>query len=213
MDNNDNTDNIESIGKTSKSKSSKSKLSKSKTSKTKTSKTKLSQSKITDSHTVRFNNFVDYCEPKEIMSDNDSDNVLDSDNLSNNSSISDYVSDNASDNDLETYDMEQTDPTDIYDSDEEEINDDYENNLDELLCDEPLKDTIKYIYELFIQKHEQLNNYKNRHIILKMCVIAVNSMPEQKEKPIFYLNFIESSINHLKNLSVEKIKEINLSES
>jgi hypothetical protein len=194
-------ENIKSIGKTSKAKTSKSNKSTKYIDANKSAPAKLIH------NTVKFNNFVDYYEANDNISDNISTaSESEFDDLSNSDSILEM------DNISEPHDahIKQSDTTDIYDSDEEEINDDYEDNLDELLCDEPLRDTIKYIYELFMEKHEQLDNYKNRFIVLKMCIIAVNSMPEQKTKPTFYLNFIESSINHLKNLSVDEIKQINL---
>jgi len=99
------------------------------------------------------------------------------------------------------------DPTDIYESDEEEI---LNNDLTDIfsdLVDEPNKDTIKYIYNIFLQKHEHLDNYINRSIILKLCLIAVNCMPEHISNPKFYLNFIESSIVQLKNTTVEDIQK------
>jgi len=97
------------------------------------------------------------------------------------------------------YCKELNDITDIQDDDEDEIcKDDEELIVDDVLSDEKYKETIKNVYIIFLNKYEHLNNYKNKKIILNMCIIVVNSMPEHNIDLNFYLNFIESTINELK---------------
>ena len=148
---------------------------------------------------VHFNNYT------ESLSDSDNDkNELDnyeSDDENNSDSIIDNY------NNLNI----QKDPTDIYDSDEEEINEevnDMDNFINDELVGEEYAETIKYIYNLFLNKHKHLDNFRNREIILKLCTMSINSIPENISNPIFYLNFIESSINHLKNMTTEEIEKI-----
>lgn len=164
---------------------------------------------------VRFNNYTD-----EAYDDSDHEFNNESDNESNNDS--DYESDNKSNYESDQNNSDsiianyndlniQKDPTDIYDSDEGEINEeanDVDNFVDDELNGEEYKNLIKYIYNIFLNKHTHLDNFRNRAIILKLCTMSVNSMPEHISNPIFYLNFIESSINHLKNMTTEEIEKI-----
>lgn len=191
-------------------KTSKSKT-KSKTSKSKTSKSKTSLKK---QQMVRFNNYI---ESRDETSDDFEQSIYsdldNSDNDNSNNDNSDNENVNDSDQIIEHYsDLNiQKDPTDIYDSDEGEINEeanDIDNFLNNELAQEEYAELIKYIYNLFLDKHVHLDNFRNRAIILKLCTMAVNSMPEHIANPIFYLNFIESSINHLKNMTTEDIEKI-----
>ena len=111
----------------------------------------------------------------------------------------------------QTDQTDQIDPTDIYDSDEDEINKLEENDdfVNKELENEQYSFAIRRVYEIFLLKHEHLDNYKNRNIIFELCKMAVNNIPEHISNPNFYLNFIESSINLMSQTTVEDIAKSN----
>jgi len=95
------------------------------------------------------------------------------------------------------------DPTDIMDDDEQEIIDDEDDEDDEEHNDtetgEPSEHEllIRHLFNTFLNKFPHLDNYKNKPIIRSMFKMAISNIPEQINNPIFYLNFVESSISQL----------------
>ena len=141
---------------------------------------------------ARFDNFA---KSDDLTS---SDELIDSDtelNISNHTKThTDPTIDTQTDPTIDT----QTDPTDVYDEDETEIIDHNANILDELDINDPLTNSIKNVYEMFISKYEHLDNFKSRNIILNICKIIVSAMPDFYDKPYLYIRFIESYISQNK---------------
>jgi hypothetical protein len=90
------------------------------------------------------------------------------------------------------------DPTDLFDEDEKEILED-EDTISSSETEEKTEydELIKFLFNTFLNKFPHLDNFKNRQIIHSMFKMAVTHMPEYVDKPIFYLNFVESSIKQL----------------
>jgi hypothetical protein len=58
---------------------------------------------------------------------------------------------------------------------------------------------IECVFNIFLSKYPHLDNFKNRKIIHNICNIAVLCMPNHMDNPMYYLNFIESSIKIIKD--------------
>ena len=97
------------------------------------------------------------------------------------------------------------DSTDILDNDEQEILNDENTESPEFNQKIEYNELIIYIETQFLNKYPHLDNFKNKKIIYQMCYIAVTTMPEHINEPIFYLNFIESSIKLLIEPKLEDI--------
>jgi hypothetical protein len=98
-----------------------------------------------------------------------------------------------------TEQTDPTDPTDVFDEDEDEILNDNVDILDDLDKDDPLTETVKNVYNIFLSKYEHLANFKSKKIILEICKMTVNAMPDFYAKPHLYMSFIESYINMIKH--------------
>jgi hypothetical protein len=95
--------------------------------------------------------------------------------------------------------LNDKDPTDIKDDDEQEILEDNDSDTD-TATDETKTEydyLIQKLFNTFLNKFPHLDNYKNKSIIYSMFKIAVLQMPDHKDSPVFYLNFVESSIKQL----------------
>jgi hypothetical protein len=118
--------------------------------------------------------------------------------------IHNYMIDSLNTNSNEEHTIINKDPTDIIDKDEQEILEDSneiynsEENYEHI-------NLIKYLFNTFLEKFPHLNNYKNKNIIYSMFKIAITNMPEYIDKPIFYLNFVESSILQLTQRNYDDI--------
>jgi hypothetical protein len=122
-------------------------------------------------------------------------NQTDISNLSDPDQITD-IDDSLIDDSLIDDSLINTDQTDVIDEDELEIFD--EENF-EIVEDETFEHTelLNHLFNTFLNKYHHLDNYKNKRIIYSMFKMAILHMPEHVSKPIFYLNFIESSINDI----------------
>lgn len=99
-------------------------------------------------------------------------------------------------------DISFRDPSDVIDEDEQEINDDEVTMKDNMT---ELEKAIHDLLDMFLQKYPHLNNYKSKPIIYDLCNITVTCMPQYINNLSYYINFIESSINVMKdtNKSIE----------
>jgi hypothetical protein len=96
----------------------------------------------------------------------------------------------------------EKDPTDIIDDDEQEILEGTESNSEEKTEYDYL---IQKLFNTFLNKFPHLDNYKNKSIIYSMFKIAVIQMPEHINNPIFYLNFVESSIQQFTQPNLDDV--------
>jgi hypothetical protein len=101
------------------------------------------------------------------------------------------------------------DPTDIYDENEKEIVEDSDNSDDETNKHKH-HELIKNVKNMFFNKYEHLDNYKNKKIIYELCKILVDKIPEFANNPIAYLNTLESSIKEISNPTLENISQNNI---
>ena len=101
------------------------------------------------------------------------------------------------------------DPTDIYDENEKEIVEDSDNSDDETNKHKH-HEIIKNVKNMFFNKYEHLDNYKNKKIIYELCKILVDKIPEFANNPIAYLNTLESSIKEISNPTLENISQNNI---
>ncbi len=72
---------------------------------------------------------------------------------------------------------------------------------------EEKRNVIRQVYDMFLNKYIHLDNRVNRMMIFELCKMSVESMPEHLNKPLIYLNFLESSIIGLVNENKNKDKD------
>jgi hypothetical protein len=171
-------------------------------------------SSLTDNKTVRFNSVIDISTytnsnkessiktKSELEQKLDSDSDSDSDTESEPNSEPDAEPELEPESDDEAEVNSEKDQTDNIDTDEEEITNHNEKRVN---SNDPYIKTIDMVFDMFINKYSNLDNYKNRKIIYELCTIAVNSMPEHISVPIFYINFLESSIKSITDKSTDDI--------
>jgi hypothetical protein len=86
------------------------------------------------------------------------------------------------------------------------------DDIDEIKIESKYADTIRCVFTMFLTKYEQLNNYDSRKIIIEMCKVAVETMSDHANNPLYYLKFLESSIemfvseNTFNEISKETLK-------